>query len=145
MLYLVHAGVGDVVLLRLQDNGGVTATLAPMGVERGDAHGGTPGCWLRALHLNNTYLEWWGDGMALLGHPAALGTEGLWVPGTLPWGGHPWLGGVHGRLPPGWEVLLAGDASRWCEGVQGCPWRFLGERRAPPQPLTGTPGQQPDP
>lgn len=143
MLYLMYTGVGDVVLLRLQDNRVVT--LAPMGGGMGDAHDGTPGRWLRAPHPNNTYLEWWGDGMALLGHPAALGREGLWVPVSPPWGGHPWVGGIHGCSPRGWEVLLAGDASRWCEGVQRGPWRFLGERRAPPQPLSGLPGQQPYP
>lgn len=96
MLYLMHAGVGDVVLLCLQDNRVFMATMAPWVVGWVMPMMAPPGCWLHAPQPNKTYLEWWGDAMALLGHPAALGEEGLWMPVSLPWGKHPWLGSPMG-------------------------------------------------
>lgn len=72
MVYLVHAGVGDVVLLRLQDNGvgeGYTSAHGCWGGRRPLRH---PWVLVGYPHPSNAYLEWWGDTMALLGHPAAL-------------------------------------------------------------------------
>lgn len=72
--------------------------------------------------------------MALLGHPAALGREGLWVPVCPPWGGHPWVGGTHGAyLGVGrccWlETSLGGvRASR---GSHGASWGHESSPRAP--------------
>lgn len=137
MLYLMHAGVGDVVLLCLQDNGVLTATMAPMGGGMGDTHDGTPGCWLHAPHPNKTYLEWWGDAMALLGHPAALGRQGLWVPVSLPWDRHPWLG-------PSMGTYLGVGRCCWLEtrlgGVEssrGCHDASWGRGELPHSPSLG--------
>lgn len=94
--YLVHAGVGDVILFCLQDNG-----------EGGEGHAGTYGC-CSGTHPSDAYLERGGRGVALLGHPAALREAGaVGAP-------HPFPGVGMGTLgcPPRASPVTAGEHLR---------------------------------
>lgn len=113
-----------------------------MGAGVGEGHAGTHGCWLGTLTPAMPTLSGGGIPWRCWAILLPCGRWGLWVSNTPPWDEHPWVGSIHGGLPQGGVakgmVVPAGDMSRWCRGAQGGPWRFLGERRAPPQPLAAT-------